>query len=275
MPAPDTGDAVGSLEFIGNATTLIRYGEFTLLTDPNFLHRGERAYLGYGLVSKRLREPALDVAALPALDAVLLSHLHGDHWDRHARRGLDRGLPILTTPHASRRLQARPGFRRAMGLRPWESHTLVKGRRCLKVTSMPGKHAFGVVGALLPPVMGSLLEYGDLDGRVEHRMYVTGDTLVFDGLHEIARRHPQIDVSVLHLGGTRLPGGILVTMDGRLGADLLQIVRPREAVPIHFDDYTVFTSPLSDFTDEVRRRGLDVAVTVLDRGERTPLRGGD
>ncbi|MDP9418067.1 MAG: MBL fold metallo-hydrolase [Actinomycetota bacterium] len=263
--------STGSIEFIGNATTLIRYGGFTLLTDPNFLHRGQRAYLGYGLVSKRLTDPSSQVEDLPELDAVLLSHLHGDHWDRIARRSLDRGLPILTTPHASRRLQARPGFRRAMGLRTWDSHTLVKGGRTVRVTALPGKHAFGVVAALLPPVMGSLLEFGDVSGRIDYRLYVTGDTLVFDGLHEIARRHPDIDLGVLHLGGTRLPGGVLVTMDGKQGAELLQIVRPRQAVPIHYDDYTVFTSPLSDFTEAVRWRGLPVEVTVVDRGGRVAL----
>lgn len=35
-----TDDTVG-LHFIGNATVLLRYGPLTLLTDPNFLHRGE------------------------------------------------------------------------------------------------------------------------------------------------------------------------------------------------------------------------------------------
>lgn len=35
---PVTGH--GTLLFIGNATTLIRYNGFNLLTDPNFLHRG-------------------------------------------------------------------------------------------------------------------------------------------------------------------------------------------------------------------------------------------
>ena len=43
-----------SLTFIGTATTVLRLGSFTLLTDPNFLHRGQRAYLGKGLWSKRL-----------------------------------------------------------------------------------------------------------------------------------------------------------------------------------------------------------------------------
>jgi L-ascorbate metabolism protein UlaG (beta-lactamase superfamily) len=256
-----------SLTFIGNATTLIRWGPFTLLTDPNFLHAGQRAHLGYGLVSKRLREPALRLHELPPLDAVVLSHLHGDHWDRVARRGLDRAVPIITTPHAARRLTGRQGFPRSVGLDTWESHTLVAEQSRLKVTSLPGAHAFGPVGRLLPPVMGSLLEFGDTTGDVEQRIYLTGDTLMYDGVREIARRHPDIHLAVVHLGGTTLPGGVVVTMDGEQGAELLDTVRPRLAVPVHVDDYTVFRSPLSAFTDAVRRRGLGGLVRVVERGE--------
>src|SRR5690349_16768407 len=97
------------LTFVGTATTLLRLGGFTVLTDPNFLHRGQRAYLGKGLWSRRLTEPAMQPDDLPALDAIVLSHLHGDHFDRVARRGLSRSQPVLTTPAAARRL-SRWGF---------------------------------------------------------------------------------------------------------------------------------------------------------------------
>ncbi|MFD0471969.1 MBL fold metallo-hydrolase [Nonomuraea thailandensis] len=113
----------GSLQFIGNATTLIRYNGFTLLTDPNFLHRGQRAYLGYGLSSRRLTDPAVEIGDLPPLDAVLLSHLHGDHWDRVAQRGLDKATPVVTTTAAAGRLRRR-GFRRSVGLENWQQHEL-------------------------------------------------------------------------------------------------------------------------------------------------------
>ena len=33
------------LTFIGTATTLFRHGDFTVLTDPNFLHAGDHVYL--------------------------------------------------------------------------------------------------------------------------------------------------------------------------------------------------------------------------------------
>jgi L-ascorbate metabolism protein UlaG (beta-lactamase superfamily) len=255
--------------FVGNATVLLRWGPFALLTDPNFLHRGQRAYLGYGLTSRRLTEPAMRVEDVPDdLDAIVLSHLHGDHWDREARRHLDHGLTVLTTQHAARRLRRLHGFRNALGINTWESRTLTKGADTLRVTALPGRHAPGPTQRLLPPVMGSLLEFGTA-GRIEQRLYITGDTLLFDGLHDIAARYPDIDLSLLHLGGTRLPGGLMVTMDAQQGGDLLEIIRPRRAVPIHYDDYTVFTSALADFQREVERRGLAGSLTYLERGETT------
>src|SRR5215218_8290961 len=114
-----------SLTFIGTATTLIRLGSFTLLTDPNFRRQGQRVYLGKGLWSRRLTEPSMQPADLPALDAVVLSHLHGDHFDRVARAELTRDSPVLTTPHAARRL-SRWGFA-THGLGPWERHRLTAG----------------------------------------------------------------------------------------------------------------------------------------------------
>jgi L-ascorbate metabolism protein UlaG (beta-lactamase superfamily) len=254
--------------FVGNATTVIRWGPFALLTDPNFLHRGQHAYLGHGLTSRRLTEPAIGVEEVPAdLDLIVLSHLHGDHWDRLARRHLDRSLPVLTTPHAARRLRRLHRFPRALGMPTWKVHAFAKGDATLRVTALPGLHAPGIAQRLLPPVMGSLLEFGSTSGEVEQRLYISGDTLMFEGVREIARRCPGIDLSLLHLGGTRLPGGLLVTMDAAQGADMIEALEPARAIPIHYDDYTVMKSPLADFRAEVARRGLAASVTYLERGE--------
>jgi L-ascorbate metabolism protein UlaG (beta-lactamase superfamily) len=263
----------GSLTFLGTATVLVQYGGFTVLTDPNFLHRGQLAYLGKGLVSRRRTQPALDIADLPPLDAVVLSHLHGDHFDRVARRGLAKDVPVLTTRAAARKLRTW-GFANAVALSTWQSYELRSPRGdVLTVTATPGRHARGPLQAALPPVMGSVWQYAPAADE-PLSMYVTGDTLVVDDLREIPRRHPSLDLGLWHLGGTRIPGvlglGALVTMDGRMGADLLELVRPRTTVPIHYDDYGVFRSPLRDFLREVERRGLP-GVRPVARGERLAL----
>src|SRR4051812_37195480 len=74
----------GSVFFIGNATVLIRYAGFTILTDPTFIHKHEQTWLGYGLHTTRLTDPALEIGDLPPLDLIVLSHFHGDHFDEVA-----------------------------------------------------------------------------------------------------------------------------------------------------------------------------------------------
>jgi L-ascorbate metabolism protein UlaG (beta-lactamase superfamily) len=256
-----------SLEFIGTATTLLRLGRFTVLTDPNFLHRGQRAYLGKGLWSRRLTEPAKQPADLPVLDAVVLSHLHGDHFDRVARADLTRNSPVVTTPHAARRL-SRWGFA-AHGLRQWEQHRLDGGNESLTIESLPAVHAFGVLGALLPPVMGSLLEHR-VAGEVRRRVYLSGDTLTGAHLEAVRERHPDIDVAVLHLGGTRVLFST-VTMDAPMGVDFLRRIEPAVAVPVHYDDYRVFRSPLADFLTAAQAAGEGSRLRTVVRGQVIPL----
>jgi L-ascorbate metabolism protein UlaG (beta-lactamase superfamily) len=254
-----------SVTFIGTATTLLRLGPFTLLTDPNFLHMGQWSYFGQGLFSRRRTEPAAQPADLPPLTAVVLSHLHGDHFDRVARRELDRDVPIVTTRHAARAL-GKSGFHAPVALRTWHTETFTDGDATLSVTAVPARHTAGPLNLLLPSVMGSVIEYRSGTGATPLRIYVTGDTVMSDALEPIRDRFPMIDLALVHLGGTRVLG-VLLSMDHRQGVDLLEMLRPAQAVPIHYDDYGLFHSPLSNFENEVRTRRPRTTVCVLKRGE--------
>jgi L-ascorbate metabolism protein UlaG (beta-lactamase superfamily) len=254
------------LTFLGNATALLRLGAFTLLTDPAFGPAGSRVYLGKGMWTKRLRDPVLAPLENADLDAILLSHLHGDHFDRAARQRLDPGLPILTTPQAERRLRRR--FPAAHGLPTWESHEWTRGNQSLRVTAVPGRHGPGVADKLLPDVMGSLLEL-TVDGLPRLTVYITGDTLYRPGLAEIPQRFGEIDAMVIHLGGTRVLG-LLVTMDDRQGAQLTQLIRPGTTIPVHNDDYRIQKSPLESFLKRASGEGL-AGVQPVTRGETIDL----
>jgi L-ascorbate metabolism protein UlaG (beta-lactamase superfamily) len=255
----------GSIFFVGTATVVLRYAGFTILTDPNFLHAGDHVHLGYGLRSERQTNPAIEIEDLPPLDLVLLSHLHGDHFDRVAEAKLDKRVPIITTPHAARYLEGK-GFRPPAALDTWESILVRKGDAQLRVTAMPGTHAPGPLRKVLPPVMGSMLEFGTTESGTRIRLYITGDTLIHDRLREIPRRYPEIDLALLHLGGTRVLG-LLVTMDADQGVEAMRIVDPKTAIPIHYNDYTVFKSPLEDFKRAVAQAGLEDRVRYLAHGE--------
>lgn len=291
-------------------------------------------HLGPGVTSARLTDPAVpDLASLPPVDCVLLSHYHEDHFDREVEARLGRDVPIVTTPHARRCLTAdkeaagEEPFRAVHALDVWETVVMpvaasantaaaaapvggtggggagkeeqVERTPAVRVTGTPGKHVppgpLASVNELLgavPPTNGWLVELGYTttsrtssspaagsaggeDGGFEtgYRIYISGDTLFVDELKEIPARlqGDGIDLMLIHLGGTTIPGPklplLMVTMDAEQGVQLMRLVDPDVTVPIHFDDYDVFMSPLEDFKREVEKAGFEGRVVYLDRGD--------
>ena len=255
----------GQIYFIGNATTLITFNGFTILTDPAFMHKGSHVDLGHGIWARREVEPACQVADLPPVDLIILSHYHGDHFDDVAARDLDRDLPIISTADAVGQLR-QIGFRRGYPLDTWQSHLVEKGQARLTVTAMPAKHAATeAVAALLMPVNGHMLDFSR-DGQLLYRLYITGDTMLIDQLKEIPRLYPDIDLGLIHAGGTTL-FMCVVTMTGEQAVQAAEITRPRTAIPIHYNDFSVFMSGLEDFKDAAGKASTATEFHYLGHGE--------
>lgn len=264
LPQEGARPDCGEVQFIGTATVLIRCGGITILTDPNFLHKGDHVHLGYGLKAQRLTNPAIELEALPPIDLVLLSHLHEDHFDKLVQAKLDKDTPILSNAAAAAGLREL-GFRKVYALETWEAMELSKGDTKLRLTAMPGRHGPAGVAALLPPVMGSVLDFSGSTGS--YRIYISGDTMVYGDIEEIPRRFPGVDLALLHLGGTRILGVVTVTMDAKDGVRMLKLIAPSHAIPIHYNDYDRFKSSLAEFQREVDAAGLANIVSYLKHGE--------
>jgi L-ascorbate metabolism protein UlaG (beta-lactamase superfamily) len=265
IPAKQPPDlAEGIIMLVGNATTIIRFAGFTILTDPTFLHQGDHVHLGEGMYARREVEPACQPADLPPLDLCVLSHFHGDHFDQVAIDELDKTLPIVTTRHAVGELK-KQGFNQGYALDTWDTQHIVKGDVELGITAMPARHGPEDFAHLLPPVIGSILDFSS-GGQHLYRLYITGDTTIYDRLYDIHRFYPGIDLGLFHIGGTTLLG-VVVTVTGAQGVQAAEIVQPRTAIPIHFNDYSVFQSGLDDFREAASRAGTSVEFRYIEHGE--------
>ena len=135
----------------------------------------------------------------------------------------------------------------------------------LRVTSMPGTHGPLLVAAMLPDVMGSMLDFrNERDGRT-YRMYISGDTLVHEDLKEIPRR-TGISIWRYCISAER---GCSASWSRwtRAGNRSAAHRSSRLAIPIHYNDYDVFKDPLEEFVHAVERAGLKDKVRYLYHGE--------
>ena len=100
-----------------------------------------------------------------------------------------------------------------------------------------------------------------------------GEEVVQAALEDRAAVHALLEGMdcVVHLGGTRLLGLSMVTMDARQGADWTELIRCRRVVPVHYDDYTVFTSGLPDYEAEARDHGFTDKLRTVGRGTSMPF----
>ena len=111
-----------------------------------------------------------------------------------------------------------------------------------------------------------MLEFGSTAEKTALRLYISGDTLIHEELKQIPQKYPNIDLGLFHLGGTRIMG-IMLTMDAEQGVEAIRIINPNEAIPIHYNDYDVFKSPLEDFKRAVEAAGLSERIKYLNHGE--------
>ena len=223
------------LTHIGGPTVLIEVGGWRLLTDPTFDPPGRRYFFGWGTVSRKLAGPAVAANDVPPIDAVLLTHdHHGDNLDPAGRALLPSAGVVVTTASGADRLGAG-----ARGLEPWQTTRLEAPERpTLEVTATPCRHGPPLSHPIVGDVVGFALRW---EGQEHGVLWISGDTVLYDGVRQVADRL-EVDTALLHLGGVRfgVSGPLRYTMTARDAVELCELMRPRTAIPIHYEGWKHF-----------------------------------
>jgi L-ascorbate metabolism protein UlaG (beta-lactamase superfamily) len=240
--------STASLTYVGGPTAVIEWRGLRLLTDPTFDPGGTTYELpGYSL--HKIQSPAIEATAIPHVDAVLLSHdHHPDNLDHAGRALLSSADHVLTTAEGAERLGGN-----AAGLGFWqETWIAAAGSEPLTVTATPARH--GPAGGDRGPVIGFALAFADAPEAV---IYVSGDTVWFDGVAEVARRF-DVRVAVLNTGAAR----VAVAGDSPLtfaaeGAVQAASAMPRAKVlPLHFEGWQHFSESAGDLERAFATAGI-------------------
>ncbi|KZD20779.1 MBL fold metallo-hydrolase [Tardiphaga robiniae] len=249
-----------TITLIGGPTALIEFDGFRLLTDPTFDHPG--AYKLPHVTLEKLVGPAISAAQVGAVDAVLLSHdQHSDNLDNSGRDFLRHAPRVLTTIAGARRLGGD-----VKGLAPWDSTELTgKDGRSLTITATPARHGPAGIEPLSGDVIGFVLSSNAPGSRP---IYITGDTVWFDGVAEVARRFPA-GVVLPFAGAAQTRGPFHLTMDTNDTIETARAFPDATIVPVHTDGWAHFKQTAGDLRASFDTLGFGARLRILEPGVRT------
>jgi L-ascorbate metabolism protein UlaG (beta-lactamase superfamily) len=258
-PAPRANQIVAT--WIGQATFLLQTTRGTFLTDPVFSERASPvAWAG----PRRAHPPGVALAALPPLDAILLSHDHYDHCDvaslRELARRHRRAAFIAPLRHADLLAEAGVEASRAFELDWWQTHRM----RDVAITFTPTKHWSNRLGTPRNHRLwgGFFLHLGggaaDSSLPPPRRIWFVGDT-GYDAaiFREVAQRCGEPDLALVPIGAYE-PRWFMRPMH----------MNPAEALQLHRDVGARLSLAMHWGTFQLSDEGRDDPVRALEAARR-------
>jgi L-ascorbate metabolism protein UlaG (beta-lactamase superfamily) len=257
-------DFKSSLEIthITTATAIIDIDGVKFITDPVFAPSGTE--YEYPLVTLRLADdPAIPLNALPAIDAVLLSHEdHEDNLDDCGRRLLD-GRKVITTPDGAKKLSPRPDIR---AIQPWQTLDLVAGGKAFKITGIPAIH---LPGGECTGFVIQTASFGHAVSGLPNAIYFSGDTIYHPDLLKMNERW-HVVAAILNLGNAQVSVDsskpeekLQITMGGKDGARLVKELDAETLIPMHYKSWGHFTEGEEDLVKVFEEEGIEDRVRWL------------
>jgi L-ascorbate metabolism protein UlaG (beta-lactamase superfamily) len=246
------------LTYIGHATTLLRLGGVSILTDPMLRS-------GLGPLRRQGPSPGPEVAESAGL--VLLSHLHRDHLDLSSLRRVPAEVPAVV-PRGAGHWVTKGGPREIVEVGVGETVAVAE----VEITGVPAVHD-GYRDLHVGPQIEAM---GHLIRREGRTVYFAGDTDLFPEMSELE----PTDLALVPVWGWGPSVG-----DGHLdpakAARALQLIRPRLAVPIHWGTFyplglrrfrpEPLSAPPREFARIAGRLAPGVEVRILEPGSAMDL----
>lgn len=188
-----------NIQQIRNATTIITYAGQKILIDPVLSEKG--AFPPFkNTIRQELNNPIVSlpipVEGVMDVDAVIITHLHMDHFDHAAKDMLPKDMVIFAQDQNDKETLEQYGF---INVSILTDKTCFQGIELMKT---PGEHGIGKTKELLGNVCGVLFSH-----PMEKKLYICGDTVLANCVKQVLNTYqPEVILanaganSGIHLG---------------------------------------------------------------------------
>jgi len=250
---------------IDTACMLIDINGFRIVTDPAFDAAGGTYQSGSGRILKKTGSPALHPSELGHVDLVLLSHdQHKDNLDDSGREFLNMVPQIVSTKEARERL----GLTTVTGIDDWGSVSIDTDKiPGLTITGTPCMHGSDEeLHRIAGHVLGFILEW---DGQENGVLYISGDTVFFKGIEEVAERFT-VDTAILHIGRAGFPAQIgdrYLTFTTEEAIHTAKMMHVNKLIPTHQEGWAHFLESRAQSKAQMLAAGLGDKLVWLTAGQ--------
>ncbi|MGH3636296.1 MBL fold metallo-hydrolase [Mycobacterium sp.] len=263
LTTPHAIDAQASplaVSWFGHATVLIEIDGYRVLTDPIWADRCSPSdVIGPG----RMHQPPMPLEALPAVDAIVISHDHYDHLD------IDTVLALARTQWAPFVVPLGVGAHlRAWGIPDQRIVELDWNERArvdeLTLVCTPARHFSGRFLNRNATLWASWAITGPT-----HRAYFAGDTGYTRSFAEVGAEHGPFDVTLMPVGAYNKAWPD-IHMNPEEAVQAHRDVNGRLLVPIHWCTFRLAPHPWEEPIERLLTAAetSDVQVVVPKPGER-------
>ncbi len=244
------------IQAIRHATMLITVGGKRILVDPMLSPKA--AMPPTPLTRNRVRIPLVDLPVgleeLKDVDAILLTHLHFDHFDKVAEEILPRNILVFCQPTDVKKLKSL-GFAKATPIHDvheWSGLTFHR---------TTAHHGTGIVRLLMGKSSGYMIGYGD-----KQTVYIGGDA-IYDDLFEqnLDRFKPQ--TVILFAGHAQLIFGSAITMTSKDVAKVCNHAPNAQVVVVHMEALNHCGLTRNQLRKDLQDKNLLEQVSVPRDGE--------
>ncbi|CAM4315884.1 MBL fold metallo-hydrolase [Paenibacillus tarimensis] len=243
---------------IRNATLVVEYAGKKFLVDPYLADKG--VYPPFpSLLRQDQMNPLVDLpTALENIinaDAVIVTHLHADHFDDRAIEVLPKTVPIFVQNEEDASEVRKSGFQHVEILNE-DSHF-----GDIQLIKTKGEHGRGEILKLMGEVCGVVFKHPD-----EKTLYVAGDTVWYDAVQAEIEAH-QPEIIIVNGGDNQF------TQSGSLVMGKDDIYQVSQAAPnaivisVHMEAINHWTLSREELRSFLAERGISSNVFVPEDGE--------